>query len=143
MTVSQLSIFVENRQGTLAALAQELAEASVDVRAMTIADTTDFGILRLIVRDPERAKNILQAKNFVVAINQVLAVEIPDVIGGMANVLRILDSAGINIEYMYDLLAANRKKAYLITRVENNQKTVELLEQNGIRTVDGAELGLI
>lgn len=142
MTVSQVSIFVENTQGTLAVLAEVLAEAGIDIRAMTIADTTDFGILRLIVKDPERAKEVLQAKNFVVCVNQVLAVEVPDEVGGLAAVLRVLASAKVNVEYMYDLLAANKKKAYLITRVENNQKTAELLEENGLRTVDGKELGL-
>ncbi len=142
MTISQLSVFIENHQGTLSALAQVLADAGIDMRALTIADTTDFGILRLIVKDADHAKRVLQDKNFVVTVNQVIAIEVPDVVGGLAKVLGLLDRAGINIEYMYDLLAINRQKAYIIMRVESNAKTVELLESNGVRTVGNDELGL-
>lgn len=142
MTISQLSVFVENRQGTMSTLAGVLADANIDIRALTIADTTDFGILRLIVKDAEHAKAVLQEKNFVVTVNPVIAVEVPDEVGGLAGVLRFLDQSGINIEYMYDLLAINRKKAYIIIRVENNAKTVELLEGHGVRTVGNDELGL-
>jgi len=117
-----------------------LAEAGIDIRALTIADTTDFGILRLIVRNPEEAKKVLQEKNFVVTINQVVGVEVPDQVGGLARVLRILDDALINIEYMYDFLAIKEEKAYIIIRVENNAKTVELLEKNGIRCIKDSDI---
>lgn len=135
MTISQLSVFVENKQGSMSGIAEALAEANIDIRALTIADTTDFGILRLIVRDPESAKKMLQEKNFVVTVNQVIGVEVPDRVGGLAKVLRILDDALINIEYMYDFLAIKEEKAYIIIRVENNAKTVELLQANGIRCI--------
>ncbi|MBQ4120651.1 MAG: hypothetical protein IJD35_01415 [Clostridia bacterium] len=140
MTISQLSVFVENKQGSMSGIAEVLAEAGIDIRALTIADTTDFGILRLIVRNPEEAKKVLQEKNFVVTINQVVGVEVPDQVGGLARVLRILDDALINIEYMYDFLAIKEEKAYIIIRVENNAKTVELLEKNGIRCIKDSDI---
>ena len=140
MTISQLSVFVENKQGSMSGIAAVLAEAGIDIRALTIADTTDFGILRLIVRNPEEAKKVLQEKNFVVTINQVVGIEIPDEIGGLARVLRILDDALINIEYMYDFLAIKKEKAYIIIRVENNAKTVDLLEKNGIRCIEDSDI---
>ena len=140
MTISQLSVFVENKQGSMSGIAEVLAEAGIDIRALTIADTTDFGILRLIVRNPEEAKKVLQEKNFVVTINQVVGVEVPDEVGGLARVLRILDDALINIEYMYDFLAIKEEKAYIIIRVENNAKTVDLLEKNGIRCIEDSDI---
>lgn len=140
MTISQLSVFVENKQGSMSGIAEALAEAGIDIRALTIADTTDFGILRLIVRDPENAKKMLQEKNFVVTVNQVIGVEVPDRVGGLAQVLRILDDALINIEYMYDFLAIKEEKAYIIIRVENNAKTVELLQSHGIRCISDEDI---
>lgn len=140
MTISQLSVFVENKQGTLSGIVEVLAEAGIDIRALTIADTTDFGILRLIVKNPEEAKKVLQEKNFVVTINQVVGVEVPDKVGGLARVLRLLDDALINIEYMYDFLAIKEEKAYIIIRVENNAKTVELLEKNGFRCIKDSDI---
>ena len=140
MTISQLSVFVENKQGSMSGIAEALAEANIDIRALTIADTTDFGILRLIVRDPENAKKMLQEKNFVVTVNQVIGVEVADRVGGLAKVLRILDDALINIEYMYDFLAIKEEKAYIIIRVENNAKTVELLTSQGVRCITDEDI---
>lgn len=140
MTISQLSVFVENKQGSMSGIAEALAEANIDIRALTIADTTDFGILRLIVREPENAKKMLQDKGFVVTVNQVIGVEVPDCVGGLAKVLRILDDALINIEYMYDFLAIKEEKAYIIIRVENNAKTVELLTSQGVRCITDEDI---
>ncbi len=142
MSVNQLSVFVENEQGTLLRLAETLTEANINIRALTIANTADFGILRLIVKETERAKNLLQEKDFVVSVNQVLGVELPDSVGGLAKVLRILDAASMDIEYMYDFLARGEEKAYVILRVESNKKATELLEKNGIHCVSNEELGL-
>ena len=140
MTISQLSVFVENKQGSMSGIVEVLAEAGIDIRAITIADTTDFGILRLIVRNPEIAKKVLQEKDFVVTINQVIGIDVPDKVGGLARVLRILDDAMINIEDMYDFLAIKEEKVYIIIRVENNAKTVELLEKNGIRCIGDSDI---
>lgn len=140
MTISQISVFVENKQGSMSSIAEVIANAGIDIRALTIADTTDFGILRLIVRDPEQAKKVLQENNFVVTINQVIGIEVSDSVGGLAKVLRILDDALINIEYMYDFLAIKEEKAYIIIRVENNAKTVELLTSHGIRCISNEDI---
>ncbi len=140
MTISQLSVFVENKQGSMSRIAEVLAEAGIDIRALTIADTTDFGILRLIVRNTEEARRVLQDNNFVVSVNQVIGIEVPDKVGGLAKVLRVLDDALVNIEYMYDFLAIKEEKAYIIVRVENNTKTVELLEKNGIHCISNDDI---
>lgn len=142
MTINQVSVFVENKQGRMARIAEVLAEAGIDIRALTIADTNDFGILRLIVRDAQQAKKALQDNNFVVSINQVIGVEVPDRVGGLAKVLRILDEAMVNIEYMYDFLPVKEEKAYIIIRVENNAKTSEILEKNGIRCISNEDIVL-
>ena len=140
MTISQLSVFVENKQGSLSGIAEVLAEAGIDIRAITIADTTDFGILRLIVKNPEQAKKVLQDKNFVVTINQVVGVEVPDKIGSLARMLRILDDAHSNIEYMYDFLALKNETVFVIIRVENSAKTVDLLEKNNFRFIQDSDI---
>lgn len=140
MTIHQLSVFVENKQGSMSRIAEVLADADIDIRALTIADTTDFGILRLIVRDVQQAKKVLQDNNFVVSVNQVIGVEVADRAGGLAKVLRVLDDAGINIEYMYDFLAVKGEKACIIIRVENNTKTVEILEKNGIHCIGNNDI---
>ena len=140
MTISQISVFVENKQGSMSGIAEVLAGANIDIRALTIADTTDFGILRLIVRDPEEAKRVLQEAGYVVTINQVVGVEVPDQVGGLAKVLRILDDARVNIEYMYDFLAIKEEKAYIIIRVENNAKTVELLKAHDVRCITNSDI---
>ena len=140
MTIRQLSVFVENKQGSLSSIAEVLAEAGIDIRAITIADTTDFGILRLIVKNPEQAKKVLQDKNFVVTINQVVGVEVPDKIGSLARMLRILDDAHINIEYMYDFLALKNETVFVIIRVENSAKTVDLLEKNNFRCIQDSDI---
>lgn len=140
MTISQISVFVENKQGSMSGIAEVLAGANIDIRALTIADTTDFGILRLIVRDPEESKRVLQEAGYVVTINQVVGVEVPDQVGGLAKVLRILDDARVNIEYMYDFLAIKEEKAYIIIRVENNAKTVELLNTHGVRCITNSDI---
>lgn len=139
-TISQLSVFVENKQGSMSGIAEVLAESGIDIRALTIADTTDFGILRLIVKDTEKAKKALQSSGYVVSINQVIGIEVQDIVGGLAKVLRILDDAQINIEYMYDFLAVKEDKAYIIIRVENNVKTTDILTSNGIRCISNEDI---
>ena len=101
---------------------------------------TVFGILRLIVKDAEKAKKVLQSSGYVVSINQVIGIEVQDIVGGLAKVLRILDDAQVNIEYMYDFLAIKEDKAYIIIRVENNVKTTEILTHNGIRCISNDDI---
>ncbi len=124
----------------MSGIAEVLADSGIDIRALTIADTTDFGILRLIVKDAEKAKKVLQSSGYVVSINQVIGIEVQDIVGGLAKVLRILDDAQVNIEYMYDFLAIKEDKAYIIIRVENNVKTTEILTHNGIRCISNDDI---
>ena len=138
--MKQLTVFVQNRKGSVVTLTDILAKNNVNLRALSISETQEFGILRLIVREPENAKKMLQDKGFVVTVNQVIGVEVPDCVGGLAKVLRILDDALINIEYMYDFLAIKEEKAYIIIRVENNAKTVELLTSQGVRCITDEDI---
>src|SRR3974377_1387822 len=101
MKVKQISVFLENKSGRLAGVTKALGDNNINIRALSIADTTDFGILRLIVSDPEKAVNILKAEDFTVSETSIIAVQIPDNPGGLAGILQILDGSKINIEYMY------------------------------------------
>src|SRR6266581_5489302 len=99
MKVEQISVFIENKSGRLAEIARLLGEAGINIRALSLADTTDFGILRLIVNDAEKAKAVLKERGFTVSKTEVVAVEIPDRPGGLADLLQVLDEGGINVEY--------------------------------------------
>ena len=122
--------------GELEPFAAQICESVAKVSNCTVAVTDRDSVIA--VSGPE--KKVLQEKNFVVTINQVVGVEVPDEVGGLARVLRILDDALINIEYMYDFLAIKKEKAYIIIRVENNAKTVDLLEKNGIRCIEDSDI---
>ncbi len=137
MNVNQLSVFLENKSGRLAKVTRVLGERDINIRALSIADTTDFGILRLIVNKPEEAHELLKSEGFVVTQTEVIAVCIPDKPGGLAGVLAILEEAGINIEYLYAFVGnTNTKNALVIFRVEDCDKAVEVLKNKGVRVVD-------
>ncbi|MDR2355197.1 MAG: ACT domain-containing protein [Clostridiales Family XIII bacterium] len=140
MTIDQLSIFVENSPGSLAEITGVLGDAGIDLRAMSIADTKDFGILRIIVNDPARAREALRAANCVVSVTQVLAVAIEDAPGSLSRVLRVLADAGISIEYIYAFITRKKDGAYVIFRVEDNERAVRAFAAHGVRTVGAAEL---
>lgn len=133
MTINQLSIFIENKEGKLADLTSTLAQEGVDIRAMSVADTQDFGILRLIVSDPDRAITILKEAGFVVSVTQVIAVALPDSPGSLAKVSRLLADHHISIEYMYAFITRRQEGAYVVFRVANNQAAAELLTANGVK----------
>ena len=137
MNVNQLSVFLENKSGRLAKVTRVLGERDINISALSIADTTDFGILRLIVNKPEEAHELLKSEGFVVTQTEVIAVCIPDKPGGLAGVLAILEEAGINIEYLYAFVGnTNTKNALVIFRVEDCDKAVEVLKNKGVRVVD-------
>ncbi len=140
MAIKQLSIFVENKPGTLISITQSLAKAEVDIRAMSIADTQDFGILRLIVSDIDKAKGALQSDNCVVSVTNVVAVAVSDEPGALSNVISLLADNGINIEYMYAFITVSKKYAYIVLRVEDNEKATELLEANGVKMVSEEDI---
>ncbi len=133
MKLEQISIFLENRSGRLANILTTLGQAGVNIRAMSLADTSDFGILRLIVSDMEKARQVLTDKRFTVRISEVMAVEVKDRPGELAKILCHLEQAGINIEYMYSFLQIAKDSAILIFRFDDPEKAVKTLAENGIQ----------
>lgn len=140
MKVDQLSIFLENRAGRLAEVTRILSEAGVNIRALSLADTSDFGILRLIVSDFDKAKNRLKEEGFTVGRTSVVAVEVTDEPGGLHNILSMLQNAGINVEYMYAFVQQSGDSAVLIFRFDRTDQGIELLQKNGINIVPGEKL---
>lgn len=140
MAIKQLSIFVENNKGKLIEITEILAEARIDIRAMSIADTQDFGILRLIVNDTDKAAKVLQQSNCIVSVTDVVAVAIPDQPGGLAKVVRILSDNNINIEYMYAFITVSKQHAYVVFRVGDNEKATQLLLEKGMKLVSEEEI---
>ncbi|HHT63101.1 MAG: ACT domain-containing protein [Bacillota bacterium] len=140
MTVKQISVFLENKCGRLAAVTRLLAKAGVNIRALSIADTSDFGILRLIVDKPDQAYQVLKEHDFTVSTTEVIAVEMPDKPGGLARVLDILDQEKINLEYLYAFLGQSGHEALNIFRVEKIDEAIEVLQKNNIRVLPEEEV---
>ena len=138
MKVEQISIFLENKKGRLAEVTSALGEANINIRALSLADTSDFGILRLIVNDPENAKKILREKGFTVARNNVVAVEINDQPGGLHEILSLVDKNNVNVEYMYAYIRPKKNKnATLIFRFDKIDEAVAVLQKNNITLLNG------
>ena len=135
MTISQLSIFVENKQGTIAGITESLAAAGISIRALSVADTQEFGILRLIVSDIYKAKAVLSDNNCVVSVTKVIGIEIPDTPGGLSKVLRVIADNGINVEYLYAFITVAGENAYVVLRVEDNENAARIMEKNGIKLI--------
>ncbi len=135
MTINQLSIFVENKAGTVAKITKNIADAGVSIRALSVADTQEFGILRLIVSDVEKAKEALSKNDCVVSVTKVIGVEIPDVAGGLSEVLELMSVNDINVEYLYAFITISGKHAYVVLRVEDNEKAAKILTENGVKLV--------
>ena len=135
MAIKQLSIFVENREGTLVTVTDAIAKAGVDIRAMSVADTNDFGIFRLIVTDVDKAKKALDEANAFVSITEVVGVAVQDEPGALAKVVKILADHNINIEYMYAFITVSKQFAYVVLRVAENDEAERILTENGIKLV--------
>ncbi len=140
MKVDQISIFLENKAGRLAEVTRVIAEAGINIRALSLADTSDFGILRLIVTDFEAARNALKEKGFTVGRTTVVAVEVADQPGGLSNILSILSNEGINVEYMYAFVQQSGKNAILIFRFDRTDQAIELLQRHNIPIVPGDKI---
>ncbi len=136
MLIKQISVFVENKEGRLAEITETIAKAGVDIRALSIADTTDFGILRLIVDKPQETEKVLKDAGFTVSVTNVIAVGIDDVPGGFAKPMRVLADAHIDVEYMYAFISRDTKKAYVILRVNDNDTAIKALEDAGTVLLD-------
>ena len=135
MTVKQISIFVENKPGKLLEVVKILAQEKIDMRALSIAETSDYGILRLIVDDPEKAEAALKDAGWVTSVTPVVAVKIPDEPGSLDHVLTILADAKISIEYSYAFLTGQKDSACLVMRVEDTEETKEILTSHGVEVV--------
>ena len=140
MAIKQLTIFVENKQGALAQITDTLALHNVNIRALSIADTRDFGILRLIVNDIETAKKTLTEEEYLIKITDVVGVKIGDEPGKLSKALAVLDNAGINMEYLYAFMARTEKHAYVVLRVADNAAAEAALEQAGFHLITDADV---
>ena len=140
MKVEQISVFLENKAGRLAEVTRVLGEAGVNIRALSLADTTDFGILRLIVDKYEVAREVLKSKGFTVGKTEVVAIEVPDRPGGLASVLNVLAQAGVNVEYMYAFVQHSGKNAVIIFRFDNLEDAISILQKEGIHIYKGEEV---
>jgi hypothetical protein len=140
MKVQQISIFLENKAGRLAEVTGILGKADINIRALALADTSDFGILRLIVNDHEKAKQVLKEHEFTVGKTEVVAVEVEDRPGGLSNILQILFENGINVEYMYAFVQQSGQNAVLIFRFDDIDNAVDVLRRNGVTVVGGQKL---
>ena len=140
MTIKQLSIFVENRPGRLSVITRLLGNNDIDIRAMSIADTKDFGILRLIVNHPDKALKVLKENNFSVTITNVIAIGIEDAPGGLAGAMETLYENNVSVEYMYAFISKTENIAYVIFRVENNENAAEALREAGYKILTADEI---
>ncbi len=140
MTVKQISVFLENKPGKLADFTDVLSKNEIDMRALSLAEAEDFGIVRIIVDDIYNASTVLKDAGYVFSITKVLAVAIPDEPGGLSKVIRTLGDNDVNVEYMYAFTTKKEGVAYMIFRVQDNKKAVEVLQKNGIRPVCQDEL---
>jgi len=135
MLVKQISIFLENKSGRLAEVTRVLGSNNIDISALSIADTTDFGILRLIVNNPKEAERILRENGFTVSCTDVIAIGVEDKPGGLAKALEILEGINVEIEYMYAFVGKTSEKALVILKVANPDKVIEVLKNAGIEVL--------
>jgi hypothetical protein len=140
MKVEQISIFLENKSGRLAEVTGILARADVNIRALSLADTADFGILRLIVNRTDHAKQVLKESGFTVAKTEVIALEVPDAPGGLARILQTLHGAGINVEYMYAFVQRTGDNAIIIFRFDELDRAIGVLLDAKVRVLRGEEV---
>ena len=143
MIIKQISVFVENKSGRLAEITKVLADNSIDIRALSLADTTKFGILRFIVNEPERAEKVLRDADLTVSITDVIAVSVEDQPGGLSYPLGILNDQGINVEYIYAFVGAPHDKAFVILRVDDNERAAAVLSANNVPLLDFSDINKI
>ena len=140
MSLKQLTIFVENKQGSLVDITDTLAQNNVNLRALSIADTQDFGLLRLIVNDNDTALSALSDKGYVLKVTEVVGVKIGDAPGKLSKALSVLAEAGVNVEYLYAFMARTEKHAYVVLRVEDNATAEAALTAAGFKMISDADV---
>lgn len=140
MAIKQLTVFVENRQGAVASITETLSAHNINIRALSIAETQDFGVLRLIVNDEEAAEKILKDEGYIIKITEVVGVKIGDAPGKLSSALKVLDESKINMEYLYAFMARTEKHAYVVIRVEDNDSAENVLRSAGFKIVTDADI---
>ena len=140
MAIKQLTVFVENKQGTVVSITEILSQNNINLRALSIAETEAFGILRLIVNDEDAAVKALTEAGYLLKVTEVVGVKICDAPGKLSAVLRVLDEKNINIEYMYAFMARTEKHAYVVIRVEDNELAETTLEEAGFHIITKADV---
>ncbi len=140
MRVVQISVFLENKAGRLSEVTGILTEAAINIRALSLADTSDFGILRLIVNDHVKAVEALKQRGFTVGKTDVVAVEVDDRPGGLHRILQVLSQANVNVEYMYAFVQQSGDNAVIIFRFDNLDEAVRVLLENGVKVIAGEQL---
>ena len=140
MALKQLTVFVENKQGTLVSVTDALAGNDINIRALSIAETEGFGILRLIVDNEAAAEKVLADAGYLIKITEVVGVKIGDAPGKLSAALKVLNEAGINMEYLYAFMARTERHAYVVVRVENNQEAEAGLEKAGFHLITEADV---
>jgi hypothetical protein len=143
MKLKQISVFLENKKGRLKKAINVLSQADINIRALSIADTAEFGILRLIVPQPEEAQKVLEENNFVVKVNEVIAVEIPDKPGGLDGILGVLTDSDTNVEYIYAFVEKNSDNAVVVIRTEDIDEGIRVLEAGNIHVLSSEEANLL
>jgi len=140
MKAEQISVFLENKSGRLAEVMRVLGAAQVNIRALSIADTSDFGILRIIVNDKDKALAALKENNFTVSKTEVIAVEVPDTPGGLSKIMDLLDAQQVNVEYMYAFIERHSDNAVIIFRFDENDKAIAVLQKAGVTILGSQEI---
>ncbi|TKJ44719.1 amino acid-binding protein [Candidatus Aerophobetes bacterium Ae_b3b] len=140
MAVRQISVFLENKIGRLAEITQILGNKEINIRALAIADTTEFGILRMIVDRPQKAYEALEERGFTVSQTEVVVVEVEDKPGGLAQVMAILGKEGINVEYLYAFVAPRGRGALVVLKIEEKKATVDLLQEKKVKILSAEEI---
>ena len=140
MAIRQLTVFVENKQGTIVSVTDILAKNNVNIRALSIAETEDFGILRLVVNNEATAVKTLEEAGFLLKITEVVGVKIGDAPGKLTAALKVLDDANVNVEYLYAFMARTEKHAYVVLRVEENAEAENILVNAGFHLITGADI---
>lgn len=135
MAIKQLTVFVENKQGTVVSVTDTLSAHNINIRALSIAETQDFGVLRLIVNDETTAKDILAKEGYIIKITDIVGVKIGDAPGKLSEALKVLDENKINVEYLYAFMARTEKHAYVVLRVEDNNAAESALINAGFHII--------
>ena len=140
MAIKQLTVFIQNKKGTVVSVTEILAKNDINLRALSIAETQDFGILRLIVNDEAAAEKVLKENGYLIKVIDVVGVKIGDAPGKLTAALDVLDKANINVEYLYAFMARTEKHAYVVLRVEDNEEAESILTSAGFKMISEADI---